>query len=87
MKTILTAKQPIGGDGAMASESLTLDGGNLVADIRVEYPVAKLLKPVTDEIDVARDALEKVIPGDWDKAVLDPIFEGLKKAIIAKLSE
>lgn len=87
MKVIVSAKQPIGGDGATASESLTLDGGDLVADIQVRYPVAKLLKPVTDEIEVAKTALEKVIPGDWDKAVLDPIFKGLEDAIVKKLSE
>lgn len=87
MKTILTAKQPIGGDGATASESLTLDGGDLVADVQVRYPVAKLLKPVTDELEVAKAAIEKMIPGDWDKAILDPIFKGLEDAIVAKLSE
>lgn len=87
MKTIISASQPIGGDGAMASESLLLDGGNLVAEVKVVYPVAKLLKPVTDALETVKVALEKAIPGDWDKALLDPIFKGAEDAIIAKLSE
>lgn len=87
MKQIISATQPIGGDGAQASETLSLDGGNLVADIKVTYPVAKLLKPVTDGIEAAKAAIEKAIPGDWDKAILDPIFKGLEDGIVAKLSE
>jgi hypothetical protein len=88
MKTIISQKQPIGGDGAQASESLSLDGGNLVADIQVTYPVAKLLSPVNTEIDKAAALIESKLPlGGGMKAILDPIIAGLKAEILKVLSE
>lgn len=87
MKSLVSASQPVGGDGAMASESLSLDdAGNIVADVQLKYPVAKLLKPVTDELEVIKQKIEAAIPGDWDKAILDPIFAGLEQTLINKLS-
>lgn len=87
MKNILSKTQPIGSDGAQASESLGLDGGDLVLDLQVRYPVAKLMKPVTDGLEKAKAAIESAIPGEWDKAILDPIFKGLEDEIIKQLSE
>ncbi len=88
MKSIISASQPIGGDGAMASEELSLDGGNLVAEIKIVYPVAKLMSPVTDLIDKAAADIEAKLPfGGSTKAILDPIVAGLKAEIIKILSE
>ncbi len=81
MKTILS--QPIGGDGANAT--LSVDGGNLVAG--VSYPIAKLVTPINDVIDAAIDKVEAAIPGDWDKAVLEPIREAAKAELVALLGE
>jgi len=81
MKTIVS--QPIGGDGAAASLVLD-DNGNLVAGI--SYPIAKLLGPINDLIDKAINGTEAVIPGDWDKAVLEPIRIAAKAELVALLS-
>ena len=81
MKSLV--KQDIGGDGASAE--LSLDGGKLV--LAVQYPVAKLAEPITKLIDKAIDAAEGAIPGDWDKAVLEPIRAAAKAEVIKLLSE
>lgn len=80
MKTIY--ETPIGGDGGKIG--LYLDSGDLVQ--KASYPVAKALGPVNDLIDSATAKIEAAIPGDWDKAVLDPIAAGLKAEIAALLS-
>ncbi len=87
MKTIVSASQDIGADGAKASESLVLEGGMLKAKVEIAYPIAQALKPVTDLLDSAFTAVEDAIPGDWDKALLDPVKEKAKADLIALLSE
>lgn len=78
-KDIVSATQPIGGDGATVSEKLSIDNGDLVADIQARYPLKKIIQPAYDVIDKIEAELLKVIPGDvWDKAILDPIFAGAK---------
>ncbi len=79
MKTIVS--QPIGGDGATAS--LTVDGGNLNAQI--SYPIAKLVSPINDVIDAAINKVEAAIPGDWDKAILEPIRIAAKAELVSLL--
>lgn len=81
MKTIVQTK--IGGDGAVAD--LKLEGGFLVAEVK--YPVAALMKPVTDAIEAGFTKVEDVIPGDWDKAILEPIKAGIVAEVLALLSE
>lgn len=81
MKTIV--EKEFGGDGAKAA--LALDGGNLVA--QVSYPIAKLAQPLNDIIDKAINGLEAVIPGDWDKALLEPARVSAKAEILKLLSE
>lgn len=87
MKTIVDFKKEVGGDGAIASGALVLEGGFAKARVEISYPVAKALKPATDLIDDLVGKLEKAIPGDWDKALLLPIAEEAKKKLIALLSE
>lgn len=73
-------KKEFGGDGASAS--LLLGDGNL--KLQVAYPVAKVIEPVTKAIDAAIDKAETAIPGDWDKAILEPL-RALIKAEIASV--
>lgn len=80
-KTIVQTN--IGGDGAVAD--LKLEGGFLIAEVK--YPVVALMKPVTDAIDSGFTKLEDVIPGDWDKAILDPIKAGIIAEVLSLLSE
>lgn len=73
----------IGGDGAVGG--LYLDGGKLKAE--VSYPVAALAKPVTDAVDSIFDKAEALIPGDFDKTLLEPLRKGIKDEIVKVLSE
>jgi hypothetical protein len=66
MKTIY--EHSIGGDGAVAG--LYVDGDFVIE--QVKYPLAKALDPADKFIDSAIDGLEAKIPGDWDKALLEP---------------
>lgn len=81
MKTI--TEQEIGGDGATAG--LYVDGGKLT--VKIGYPIEKLISPITDVLDMAITKLEDTIPGDWDKALLEPIRAEAKAALIKVLSE
>ncbi len=87
MKELLNEKQPIGDSGAEASERLVVEDGKLKASIELSYPLDKLAKPVTDIIDQSIDKLEAAIPGDWDKAILEPIREAAHKKVADLLSE
>lgn len=87
MKVIADIKKPIGGDGAEASGALVLDGGMLKGQIEVSYPLAKALDPVNKIIDSMIDKIEAAVPGDWDKALLEPIRVEAKAALLKLLSE
>lgn len=67
MKTIY--EHAIGGDGAVAG--LYLEDGFLVE--KVKYPLTKATDPAKAFVNSAIDSLEAKIPGDWDKAVLEPV--------------
>jgi hypothetical protein len=59
----------IGGDGAVAG--LYIEDGFLVE--KVSYPLSKAAAPAHKFIDTSVDTLEAKIPGDWDKAILEPM--------------
>ncbi len=72
MKSIVS--QNVGGDGATAALGLdSNDAGVECLAIEIKYPLNKLTGPVHAIIDAAIDKMEVAIPGDWDKAVLEPI--------------
>lgn len=73
----------IGGDGAKAG--IYIEGETLA--VKASFPLAKALSPVNDIIDKAFDKVEEVIPGDWDKALLEPLRAEAKSAILKMLSE
>lgn len=87
MKTLINKTENIGGDGATASESLTVDGTSLTATVSISYPLAKILSPVNDAIDKAEAAIvSKLALGGEMKAILDPIVAGLKAEIVSLIS-
>lgn len=81
MKTVY--ESPVGGDGAKAG--LYVEDGCLA--LKATYPMEKVIKPITDVIDMAIDKIEELIPGDWDKALLDPVKAEAKAAILKMLTE
>lgn len=86
-KEILNKTQPIGGDGATVSEDVKVEDGKLKVQISAEYPLSKIAQPVKDALHKVRDQIEAAIPGDFDKAILDPIFAGADLEIDKLLAE
>lgn len=78
MRTIY--EKAIGGDGAVAG--LYVDDQYVYETVK--YPLAKALDPANKLVDNMIDGLEAKIPGDWDKAILEPLRTGAK-AELAKL--
>lgn len=87
MKSIVDVTKQVGGDGAVAKASLVIENGFLKAKAEIAYPIEKAVKPVTDVLDNAITKLEAAIPGDWDKALLEPIRVQAKAELIKLLSE
>jgi len=81
MKVVYEA--PVGGDGGKAG--LYIEGDQV--EMKVSYPLAKVLGPVNDVIDAAINKIEAAIPGDWDKAVLEPIRIAAKAELVSLLAE
>lgn len=73
----------VGGDGGKAGAYI--DGDQLA--VKVSYPLAKVLMPVNDVIDSLINKIEAAIPGDWDKAVLEPIRVAAKAELVSLLAE
>jgi len=80
----IIVSQKVGGDGAVAVLAIDPDGGTI--NVELKYPVAKLVEPVNAVIDSAIDKIEGVIPGDWDKALLEPIRAAAHAEIAALIS-
>jgi len=76
-------EKEIGSDGAKAG--LYVDGQNL--SLHVSYPLAKVVEPATKAVDSLIDKLEKLIPGDWDKPMLEKVKEEYKEELVKLLAE
>lgn len=75
--------KPIGGDGAAASLAV----GDGALKLEVTYPLDKIASPLYAIVDKAIDAAEAAIPGDWDKALLEPARIAAKQEIANLLSQ
>jgi len=86
LKELLRFDKAIGGDGAKAVGAIVVEAGELKAEVSLSYPVSKIIEPVTKVLDSALDKLETIIPGDWDKKLIDQLKkeyrEELDKLII-----
>ena len=61
------------GDGQAV---LDIDAGML--EVKIQYPVAKLLEPLKANV---IDKLKAAIPGTWDDGILDSLWESIVKAL------
>lgn len=86
MKVIGQIEQNIGGDGAKIKGALALKDQNLEASVVIAYPVEKIIKPATELFESALDKLEKIIPGNWDKPMIDAFKAQYKADLIAALT-
>jgi hypothetical protein len=87
MKSLVEFDKEIGADGLKAKGAIGVDGENLSAAISVIYPIAKIIEPATKALDVALDKLETLIPGDWDKAIIEKVKAEYKAELVKLLAE
>lgn len=73
----------VGGDGAKAGAYV--DGSDIL--LKVSYPIAKIIEPATKVADGLLDKLEALIPGDWDKAIIEKLKLEYKEELIKLLGE
>jgi hypothetical protein len=71
MKQLAQFEKEIGGDGAKASGALQVDGSSIVAEVKVSFPLAKVIEPAMKVVDGLVDKLEKLIPGDQSGLAAD----------------
>lgn len=64
-----------------------VEDGMLKAKVEIVYPIVKAIEPLMAPIDTAFQSVEDAIPGDWDKAILEPIKEGLKAELMKLVAE
>lgn len=82
MKTFVDKKFAANDAGEV---SLGMDGTKIKVELSYDIgqDVATLVGPIVDK---AFDAVEKIIPGDWDKNLLDPERQAAKDALVKALS-
>lgn len=81
MKALLEGS--VGGDGGKAG--IYIEENQLA--VKLSIPLEKVLEPVNKVIDEAINKLEALVPGDWDKALLEPIRVEAKAALLKLLAE
>lgn len=81
MKTIL--EKPVGADGGKVG--LYVEDGNL--EVKIQYPVAKIVQPIKTALDPLKAKLEALIPGDWDNPLIDKAFDAAFDEIVKLLAE
>lgn len=86
MKVLGKIEQSIGGDGAKIKGALAVEQADLTLTLKASYPVEKIIAPATSLFDSALDKLEKVIPGNWDKPMIDAFKAQYKADLIAALT-
>ncbi len=79
MKSIVSIDKEIG-DGLKVKAGIGVEGSDLAADVRVVFPLAKVIDPVMKIVDGLVDKVEKLIPGDQTT-----LAESLKAAARADL--
>lgn len=87
MKSLVSIDKEVGGDGALVSAALGVRLTNLVAQVEVTYPIEKIIEPATKALDKLLDKLEKVIPGDWDKPLIEKVKAEYKEELLKLLAE
>lgn len=81
MKTIY--EHDIGVDGAKGG--VYLSGG--MVEVKMAYPVVKLVDPIMATLDPLKEKLKAIIPGNWEDPLVDGAFASIKAEIVALLSE
>lgn len=86
MKSLAKFEQKIGGDGAELKGNVGIDASDVVAQVEIRYPLAKVIDPVMGVVDGLVDKLEKLIPGDQTGLAAQAKIDA-RAAIVKALSE
>lgn len=86
MKDLVKFEKEIGGDGAKASGSLSVDASVIQASVVVSYPIAKVVEPILKAGDQLVDKLEALIPGD-QKLVAAQLKQELREEVMKLIQE
>lgn len=90
MKSLLSYTTNFGANdvGSFKAE-LAVDGPDLVANMTVSgrVPLQQIIEPATKAVDNLLTKLEKAIPGDWDKPLIEKFKDDYKKDLIAYLNK
>ena len=86
MKTIVEFNKDLATD-VHAQGGLVVADGHLVAKVEVKYPLVKVAKPLTDGIHSILDKVEAIIPGDWDKGIIEKLKLEADEVVAKTLSE
>jgi hypothetical protein len=87
MKKLLSYEKDMGAEGGKAAAALGVEGQMLKVELSASYPISKVIEPATAAVDALLDKLEKAIPGDWDKPMIDGFKLEYKADLVKRLSE
>lgn len=86
MKELFKKDFDLGSD-ANGQVLLAVDPLVLKLSVSADYPVVKIIEPATQAVDKMLDKLEKLIPGDWDKPIIEKVKEEFREELIKLLTE
>lgn len=75
-------EQDIGGTGDFEGSKAGIYMDEGMVKVAVAVPLTKLLGPVNKIVDAGIDKIEDLIPGEWDKALLEPARAFIKAEIL-----
>lgn len=86
MKQFFGFDKDIGSDGKVGG-GIGVEADNFQVAVRVTYPISKVIEPATKALDALLVKIEGVIPGDWDKAILEKVKVEYKEELVKLISE
>lgn len=86
MKELFRKDFDLGSD-ASGQAVLGVNAEHLKLELSALYPTDKIIEPAAQAVDKLLDKLEKLIPGDWDKPLIDKLKEEFREELIKLLTE
>ena len=87
MKKLASYEAAVGGDGGKVSGVVGVEQRELKVQIEASYPLEKMISPATKAVDSLLDKLEKAIPGNWDKPMIENFKKEYQEELVKLLAE
>lgn len=81
MKVLI--EKEFGGDGGKVGAYIDAEA----LQVKVSYPLIKVIQPATNALDGLLDKLKAAIPGTWDDALIDKLKDEYKADLVKFLAE